>query len=150
MFTWAIRYQGYYWQRHLVGAVSLANGWNDTASIGYWVRASAEGKGYASEAVRLIAAVAFERCKVIRLEITCEETNTRSARVAERMGFQYEGTLRNERRSPSGKPQNSMVFSLLPEEYERLRPIWEARSAEWSPYPKHDGILYAERTTGKR
>ncbi len=64
-------------------------------SIGYWLRASAEGHGSMTAAVRLVTRFAFERACAHRVEITCDARNTRSAAVAKRLGFRYEGALRN-------------------------------------------------------
>ena len=86
--------------------------------IGYWLRASAEGKGYMTEAVRLLTGFAFDRLGAQRVEIKCDERNTRSANVARRLGYKQEGLLRNEFPAPdgSGSATNTLVFSLIPED----------------------------------
>jgi RimJ/RimL family protein N-acetyltransferase len=48
---------------------------------GYWLRRSAEGHGYVSEAVQLLARLAFERLSANRLEIRCDARNNRSRAV---------------------------------------------------------------------
>ena len=52
--------------------------------IGYWVRASLEGQGYITEAVKGISKFASEELGALRLEIVCDSRNKRSAAVAER------------------------------------------------------------------
>jgi RimJ/RimL family protein N-acetyltransferase len=64
------------------------------AEIGYWCTASARGRGYVPEAVREIARWAFTECGVERLEWRAEVGNHASRRVAEKVGFVVEGTLR--------------------------------------------------------
>jgi RimJ/RimL family protein N-acetyltransferase len=89
--------------------------------IGYWLRTSFAGRGYVTEAVRGISAFAFDALGAKRLEIKCDSTNEKSVRVAERCGFRLEGELRNNERNPRGELRNTLVFSMLPEESERLR-----------------------------
>jgi RimJ/RimL family protein N-acetyltransferase len=81
--------------------------------IGYWVCKRFEGQGYASEAVNAIASFAFEALKAERVEIRCDARNERSTRVAERCGFQLEGTLRRDERDPSGAVRDTQVFSRI-------------------------------------
>ncbi len=63
--------------------------------IGYWLRPSAEGHGYITESVRLLTDYAFDNLKANRIEISCDELNTRSAAIPKRLGFVLEGRLRN-------------------------------------------------------
>ena len=85
--------------------------------IGYWIRTSFTRQGYATEAVRGIVAFAFETLSAQRVEIRCASQNRPSARVAERAGFRLEGELRNAEVDARGKPRNTLVFSMIPEEY---------------------------------
>lgn len=81
--------------------------------IGYWLRASAEGHGFVTEAVRLFGDYAFTALGARRLEIRCDARNRRSAAVAERLGFQREATLRNHMRAPDGSLRTTLIHSLL-------------------------------------
>ena len=81
--------------------------------IGYWVRTSCAGRGYVTEAVAAIARLAFETLRAARVEIRCDEQNVRSRRVAERLGFAQEGTLRNQERDPRGELRNTVVYSKI-------------------------------------
>src|SRR5438309_450485 len=49
--------------------------------IGYWLRASAEGKGYMRETVKLLTDYAFDHLKAQRVMIRCDARNVRSAAV---------------------------------------------------------------------
>ncbi len=82
--------------------------------IGYWLRRSAEGHGYMTEAVRLVADFLFEQLGAQRVEIRCDALNRRSAAVAERLGFIQEARLRNARRAADGSIRDILVFSLIP------------------------------------
>ena len=89
--------------------------------IGYWLRASAVGRGYATEAVRLLVDLAFADLGARRVELRCDARNGPSRRVAERAGFVLEGRLRNAALDPSGTPRDDLVFALIPADYARLR-----------------------------
>ena len=97
--------------------------------IGYWVRTRFAGQGYMTEAVGGITAFAFDRLGARRVEIRCDSLNRRSARVAERAGFCLEGELRNAEVGPGGEPRHTLVYSMIPEEYEASRPQTNQRSA---------------------
>ncbi|GAB4217125.1 MAG: GNAT family N-acetyltransferase [Roseiflexaceae bacterium] len=91
------------------------DGWSIPAfSIGYWVRVSEQGHGYVTEAVRLLTRYAFDALGAQRVEITCDTRNTRSIRVAERLGFVQEGRLRNVWRYPDGTLADEVVYALNP------------------------------------
>lgn len=82
--------------------------------VGYWLRKSAEGKGYTIEAVRLLVQFALEELKANRIEIRCDERNVRSAAVARRLGFKQEALLRNHMAAPDGALRNTLIFSRIP------------------------------------
>jgi ribosomal-protein-serine acetyltransferase len=109
--------------RYLGGTGLHAHNW-DTGyfEIGYWIRASAEGHGYITEAVRLLANYAFDTLKANRLEIRCDVLNVRSAAIPQRLGFVREGCLRNDATAPDGRIRSTLVFSLIPGEWHDERP----------------------------
>ncbi len=82
-------------------------------SIGYWLRTSETGKGYVREAVTALSRVGFGQLGLRRMVITCAATNTRSRRVAESVGYQLEGRLRNDERLPNGDLRDTLVYSLI-------------------------------------
>jgi RimJ/RimL family protein N-acetyltransferase len=89
--------------------------------IGYWVRSRFAGQGFITEAVRGISAVAFHTLDAQRVEIRCDSRNTNSRRAAERAGFPLEATLRNYARDVQGGLRDTLVFSLIPSEFEALQ-----------------------------
>ncbi|HEX8228288.1 MAG TPA: GNAT family N-acetyltransferase [Chloroflexia bacterium] len=82
--------------------------------IGYWLRKSAEGHGYMTEAVRLVVDYLFGELGAQRVEILCDERNEHSANVARRLGFVQEGLMRNDFRDPAGNIRNTLIFSRIP------------------------------------
>ncbi len=80
--------------------------------IGYWARKSAEGNGYITEAVHLLYDFMFTSWNARRIEIRCDSENARSAAVAVRSGFQFEGSLRSAH-YVNGKISDMDVYSLL-------------------------------------
>ena len=72
----------------VVGAVGLHRRLGPGAlEVGYWLRADAEGRGIMTAAVGQVVRVAFEVDTAERIVIHCHPDNTRSAAVAERLGF---------------------------------------------------------------
>jgi ribosomal-protein-serine acetyltransferase len=82
------------------------------ANLGYWVRASAMGRGVAVVAARLAAHWAFEHTTLLRLEILVATSNVRSLRVAEKVGAVREGVLRS-RLVVHGVEHDAVLYSLI-------------------------------------
>lgn len=94
--------------------------------IGYWCRTRFEGQGYISEAVRGITAFAFEALGANRVHIRMDSHNVRSQAVAERVGYRFEGQLRNEGLAVDGSLRDTLVYALIPSEYALLKETWKA------------------------
>jgi ribosomal-protein-serine acetyltransferase len=92
--------------------------------IGYWIRKSAEGRGYVSEAARLLTTFAFEGLGAQRLVIRCDARNSRSAAIPRRLGYVLEGILRRADLDPGGQLRDVMLFAMLREEYLAARVTW--------------------------
>lgn len=82
--------------------------------IGYWCRTSLVGRGLVLEGVRAMMHLGVANLGAQRLEIRCDPRNERSARVAERAGFEHEATLRRSYRANDGALADSRVYSFLP------------------------------------
>ena len=89
--------------------------------IAYWLRPDAIGHGYAAEAVRLLTSFAFERLGARRVAISCDPANTRSASVAQRLGYLLEGRLRNSAIGPDGQPCDLLCSRLPPKIMQHAR-----------------------------
>ena len=87
---------------------------NRFANLGYWVRTSSMGRGVAPAAARLVAEYAFRETDLIRLEIVCAVANTRSQRVAEKIGAVREGILRSRLVLPTGVSDAAMYSLVRP------------------------------------
>ena len=83
-----------------------------TANLGYWVRASAQGRGIATESARCVAAFGFTR-GFERIEILVAPENQPSRRVAEKIGAQCEGIVAA-RLESDGARLSACVYALSP------------------------------------
>jgi ribosomal-protein-serine acetyltransferase len=88
------------------------------ANLGYWLRTSATGLGYATEAARLVAQWALGPYGLERIEIVAAEGNDASRRVAERLGATREALARKRLRV-HGASHAAYVFSLVREDLAR-------------------------------
>jgi len=79
--------------------------------LGFWCRKSAQGNGFMSEAVRGITDLAFNGLNAQRVEMSIDEHNLASRRVAEMSEFDLEGIMRNCRRSEDGALRNSCIYA---------------------------------------
>ena len=87
------------------------------ADIGYRINKNYWGKGFTPEAGQAMCKVAFEAMDLTRLQIRCFTDNLSSVRVAEKLGFAKEGTIKQ------GAIVNVMtdyyIFGLLDEDYKK-------------------------------
>lgn len=82
---WVIRQHG-----QIVGDISLFLinlGPLQSATVGYWVAAAAQGQGIATAAIMTILAVARDELRLHRLEVGASPDNPASVRVLEKAGF---------------------------------------------------------------
>jgi RimJ/RimL family protein N-acetyltransferase len=88
--------------------------WNvPSCEIGYWLRTDLVGQGLMSEAVNALVAMLVRDLKMVRLEIRCDDRNVRSARVAERCGFQLEGVTRCVERLKDGTLRDRRTYARI-------------------------------------
>lgn len=79
--------------------------------IGYWLKTSKTGLGYASEAIGLVEQYAFNNKSAQRVEIKMAGSNFKSQSVANRCGYRLEAHLANARRLPSGELDSTVVYA---------------------------------------
>jgi [ribosomal protein S5]-alanine N-acetyltransferase len=94
-------------------------GWNQvyrSASLGYCLDDAAWGHGYATEAVGALLQWAFDTLDLNRVQAEADTRNAASGRVLEKLGFQREGTLREDC-IVNGEVSDSWVFGLLRREW---------------------------------
>lgn len=102
------------------GGVHTISHMNRTAEFGYYLDETACGNGYATEFVRLLERELFPR-GIHRCIIECDAENAASASVARRLGYVFEGKLRDAKFA-YGAYRDELVFSKLEGEWrERSR-----------------------------
>jgi ribosomal-protein-alanine N-acetyltransferase len=95
------------------------NDWNPdfrSTNLGYCLAEAAWGQGYATEAARGLLGWAFDNLDLNRVQAECDTRNAASAKVLEKLGFQLEGTLREDC-VVDGVVSDSWVFGLLRREW---------------------------------
>jgi RimJ/RimL family protein N-acetyltransferase len=90
------------------------------AGVGYWVDPVVRGRGVATEAVRALCRWGFEALDLALIEWRAEVGNVGSRRVAEKVGFTVEATLRR-RLHHRGQWVDAWVGSVLRPELPPLR-----------------------------
>jgi RimJ/RimL family protein N-acetyltransferase len=79
--------------------------------VGWWCRRRFQGRGLITEAARALVEFAFTHLGARRVWCACDEENAASWRVAERLGFEHEGTLKGERCDPDGTRRSMRVYA---------------------------------------
>lgn len=109
-------------EEEIIGVVGFHSiDWvNRNTSIGYWLAASARGRGVMTAAVSALLDHAFYEWELHRIEIHCAPGNQPSRAIPERLGFREEARLR-ETELVGGRYLDSVVYGLLEEEWEGSR-----------------------------
>ena len=82
------------------------------ATMGWWLRAAATGHGYATEAVRALAQMAFG-FGVERVEALTDPDNAASRAVAERAGFVLQEIRADAHDRPDGVRRPDCIYALF-------------------------------------
>ncbi|MEG2082849.1 MAG: GNAT family protein, partial [Oscillospiraceae bacterium] len=90
-----------------------------SAMLGYELAYDYWGRGYMAQAVEIALGYAFDRQKLMIVSVSHFIQNERSRRVIEKVGFTYEGTLRQEFVRFDNRVFDSMVYSMTREEYDQ-------------------------------
>ncbi len=109
----AIRFDG-----ELIGGIGfkLSYGINSHKDeIAYWLASPFRNKGIVTKAIIASCQDAFIRRRLKRIEAIPFDHNAVSSRVLEKVGFKYEGTLRNFFQK-KGEEIDVKMYSLLPED----------------------------------
>lgn len=83
-----------------------------SASLGYCLQRSAWGHGYATEAALALLRWALDTLDLNRIQSETDTRNVASARVLEKLGFEREGTLREDC-IVNGDVSDTWVYGLL-------------------------------------
>ena len=84
------------YKRQIVGTISfhLIDWSNRRVEIGYWLGAEFQGRGIMTKACKAMVAYAFDEWQLNKVEIRCAPDNMPSCAIPQRLGFTYEGTIR--------------------------------------------------------
>lgn len=92
----------------------------NSKELGYSLSEEYWGKGLMTEAAKEVLRFAFEELGLSQVAICTGPDNKRSQRIIEKCGFKYEGTIRRTYKIYDGSLRDSLLFSMLREEYEEL------------------------------
>lgn len=82
--------------------------------IGYWINSKFSGNGFMLEAVKELSKIGLNQLKFKRIEIRCESTNFKSRAIPEKLGFELEGTLKNDDLSADGsKLTDTCIYAIV-------------------------------------
>lgn len=83
--------------RHL-GNVSIwpTSVQNGVGEVGYWIRSDETGHGYGTEAAAVAVDIGFAELELHKVILRIAVGNIASEKIAKRLGFSYEGVLRDE------------------------------------------------------
>ncbi|MFD2169760.1 GNAT family N-acetyltransferase [Tumebacillus lipolyticus] len=102
----------------LVGSISLTEvlrGPLQSCFIGYYLDEKCNGRGYMTEAVRLVVEYAFQELKLHRIEAGVMLHNLGSMRVLENAGFHKEGIAKKNVKI-NGRWEDHQVLAIVNEE----------------------------------
>jgi [ribosomal protein S5]-alanine N-acetyltransferase len=120
---WAIERRA---DRTLLGVVGLGLvAPHRRGAIGYWLGTPFWNQGYATESARRVVAFGFAELGLHRIEGPFFSRNAASARVLEKIGMRYEGTLR-------GHVLRGDTFEDVAV-YAILRDVWDEQAAIIAP-----------------
>jgi ribosomal-protein-alanine N-acetyltransferase len=107
-FVWAITEAG-----SVIGMVGLHMQRFGGMMMGFVLARSRWGKGYMSEAAAAVMAHALRDADVHRVWAVCDLENKASARVLEKIGMSFEGTLRAFSPRPGQPPGDVLSYALV-------------------------------------
>lgn len=118
--TWAVRHEG-----ALAGMMGLHRLSQGSGELGYWMTPAVRGQGLVSEAARCVIDWGFspDGLGLRRIEWRAVVDNPASHRVAQRLGFRYEGRVRAALVNGAGVRADGLIAGLLAED-ERTPQVW--------------------------
>lgn len=91
-------------------------------AIGYtWLSKSVQRSAVNTESKLLLLMHAFEHWRCVRVELITDVLNEQSRAAILRLGAQEEGTLRSHMIMPNGRIRDSVVFSIITEEWPEVK-----------------------------
>ena len=104
-----------------------------TVELGHtWLAPQYHGAGLNAEAKLLQLRYAFNELGLNRVGLKTHHDNLQSQAAMRKIGAVEEGTLRNHLVMPDGSARHSVYFSIIREEWPRVRSLLEERVAQGS------------------
>src|SRR5205814_3594933 len=104
------------------------------AAIGYtWLAGSAQRTAINTESKLLLLTHAFEHWQCNRVELITDVLNQQSRAAILRLGAKQEGILRKHLILPSGRVRDSVLFSIIDDEWPEVKDRLMAKLAETRP-----------------
>jgi len=92
---------------------------NKSTKIGFtWYDSKVQGSGINGHCKYLILKYAFEELAIERIELNADLRNERSIAAMKKIGFIQEGILRKSIYLPDGHKRDTVIFSMLKDEWE--------------------------------
>ncbi|WP_338447984.1 GNAT family protein [Niallia oryzisoli] len=91
---------------------------NAKAEVGYDLGKEYWGRGFASEVVMTLLRYGFQELHLNRIEAKVAPKNERSIKLLERLGFSYEGLLRQSEKTKDGFI-DVMLYSILKQDFSK-------------------------------
>lgn len=104
----------------MIGAIEIHSYKEQKGAIGFVLNPDYWNKGYVTEAAKALIIFAFEVLELKRLEYCHFPHNHASKRVCEKLGFIFEGVLRNKYLLYDGTVLDDVVYSLTDQDYLEL------------------------------
>jgi N-acetyltransferase len=133
--AWAVRLRG---SGELVGTSSLGDVDlpDERGHLGWTAYAPAVWGTAVNPATKLaILTYAFEGCGLGRVQLQTDVLNTRSQSAIARLGAVREGVVRRHQRRADGTFRDTVLFSILADEWPDVRAGLERRVADVAPRP---------------
>jgi len=101
--------------RKLIGFIDIKNiDWKiPKAEIGYYIDSNYDGRGIASNALKIMVDYSFDTLKINKLFIRTTKDNIGSQKVAEKNGFEKEGYIRQDYKTTSGEIVDLIYYGLI-------------------------------------
>jgi ribosomal-protein-alanine N-acetyltransferase len=95
----------------LIGMVEIGS----DGGLGYVLSQAHWGRGYMTEAVRVMVEWAMAQDEIVKIHATCDVDNPASARVMEKAGLKFEGILTRHSVHPniSSEPRDALSYSII-------------------------------------
>lgn len=109
---------GIYYKDRLIGMCGIRiSRYDDRGEIGYWLSPEYTGKGIMTKMVQGVMNTGFKAYGLNKITIMCADTNIKSQGIPKRLGFKFDGILRQHQKLRN-EYRDLYVFSILQKEWE--------------------------------